>query len=161
MAEQIPERDAPPAKARGANAASGSGPDQESPDAASLQPYAQMERLLRERWLALSAEIRATLQRADSEKYADVAGQVTDFEDAALADLIVDINNAEVTRDVEELRAIQAALQRIAAGTYGVCVRCGAEIPWARLEAYPTAERCVPCQEYCERNRVQPPTSTL
>ncbi|WP_394289402.1 TraR/DksA C4-type zinc finger protein [Microbacterium sp.] len=38
---------------------------------------------------------------------------------------------------------VDAALARVAAGTYGVCEVCGRAIPAARLEARPTATRCV------------------
>ncbi|MCI0154909.1 TraR/DksA family transcriptional regulator [Dermacoccus nishinomiyaensis] len=43
------------------------------------------------------------------------------------------------------LAAIDAALARVETGTFGVCERCGATIPDGRLEARPTATRCVTC----------------
>src|SRR5713101_4722673 len=46
-------------------------------------------------------------------------------------------------REVEE---IEAALARIAAGTYGSCETCGEPISPVRLAALPMARRCVPCQ---------------
>lgn len=42
---------------------------------------------------------------------------------------------------------IDAALTRIAAGTYGVCERCGGPISAERLAALPYAVRCVSCAE--------------
>jgi DnaK suppressor protein len=50
---------------------------------------------------------------------------------------------AGLLRTVEE---IDAALERIAAGTYGVCVHCGVAIPAERLEFRPHAAACVTCQ---------------
>jgi len=44
-----------------------------------------------------------------------------------------------------EVRAIQAALGRIALGDYGVCVRCGAEISEERLDLLPYAPLCRDC----------------
>ncbi|KGN30206.1 suppressor protein DnaK [Knoellia sinensis KCTC 19936] len=44
-----------------------------------------------------------------------------------------------------QLVEIDAALERLATGTYGICERCGAPIPAARLEARPTARTCVTC----------------
>ena len=41
------------------------------------------------------------------------------------------------------LADIDAALARVAEGTYGRCEVCGRPIPAARLEARPTATRCV------------------
>jgi DnaK suppressor protein len=48
-------------------------------------------------------------------------------------------------RGKQELWEIDAALRRIAEGTYGVCARCGKRIPLARLEALPAALHCVDC----------------
>lgn len=44
-----------------------------------------------------------------------------------------------------QLDEIDEALRRVEAGTYGVCERCGEQIPTERLEARPTARRCVSC----------------
>lgn len=44
-----------------------------------------------------------------------------------------------------ELKAIDAALGRIAEGTYGTCVRCGGEISAERLDAVPHAALCREC----------------
>jgi len=45
------------------------------------------------------------------------------------------------------LREIDIALERMTAGTYGVCTRCGAPIGEGRLEAFPSATTCIQCQE--------------
>src|SRR5262245_63187389 len=50
-----------------------------------------------------------------------------------------------------EMEAIQAALARIDADTYGLCETCGETISASRLTAMPTARRCVACQERLER----------
>jgi DnaK suppressor protein len=54
-----------------------------------------------------------------------------------------------------EMEAIQAALARSDAGTYGICETCGETISAARLAAMPTARRCVACQERLEHSRAQ------
>jgi len=52
-------------------------------------------------------------------------------------------NDLSVNDDMEErLKKVEAALGRIAAGTYGVCIM-GEEIEEARLRAEPAAETCV------------------
>ncbi len=56
-------------------------------------------------------------------------------------------------RETAELAAIDAALARIDAGTYGQCTDCGVTIPVARLQASPEAWRCIPCQEKAEQTR--------
>jgi RNA polymerase-binding protein DksA len=45
------------------------------------------------------------------------------------------------------LAEIDAALSRLAAGSYGVCERCGTAISAARLEARPVARTCIDCAE--------------
>ncbi|MDP2664295.1 MAG: TraR/DksA C4-type zinc finger protein [bacterium] len=46
----------------------------------------------------------------------------------------------------ERIADDEAALARIADGTYGVCVDCGGKIPDERLVVIPYASRCTPCQ---------------
>lgn len=43
------------------------------------------------------------------------------------------------------LAEIEAAITRIEDGDYGICEVCGRAIPGERLEARPTARRCVAC----------------
>ncbi len=45
-----------------------------------------------------------------------------------------------------ELDAVEAALARMRAGTYGLCEECGNPISWERLEALPTATLCIACK---------------
>ncbi|MEZ5754297.1 MAG: TraR/DksA C4-type zinc finger protein [Paracoccaceae bacterium] len=45
----------------------------------------------------------------------------------------------------QEIRMIEAALQRMAAGEYGSCVKCGAEISAARLDVLPFTPFCRDC----------------
>lgn len=45
----------------------------------------------------------------------------------------------------DELRLLQAAIARIDAGTYGVCVTCGNQIAHQRLEALPHTQTCINC----------------
>lgn len=123
--------------------------------------YSRFEHKLRARWCDLRDETRAALSRSDNATYADIAGRATDLEDQSLADLLVDVNLAEVTRDVQEIRAIERALKRIALGTYGVCVSCGQPIERERLEAHPTANRCAACQRAHEHDHATPPTPRL
>ncbi len=45
----------------------------------------------------------------------------------------------------EALAEVEAAIDRLDKGTYGVCERCGQQIGPARLEAKPAARRCIAC----------------
>jgi DnaK suppressor protein len=106
---------------------------------------------LRERASQLRAEIRNTLERSSDETHVRIAEQARDTEDDSFSNLIVDLNLAEIDRDAGELRRIDSALARLNEGSYGVCESCGQEIPQARLQAEPTALRCVQCQDLYEK----------
>ena len=62
-----------------------------------------------------------------------------------------DLELALDEHESSELSVINAALQRIKTGTYGICTDCGTTIPKHRLEVAPEAARCVPCQEKAEQ----------
>ena len=62
-----------------------------------------------------------------------------------------EIGNTLELHDERLLVAIDAALGRIEAGTYGKCVNCGAQIPEERLEAMPWATLCIDCKRKEER----------
>jgi len=52
---------------------------------------------------------------------------------------------AALAADARELAEIRAALDRMAAGTYGRCTCCGGPIALPSLEARPQARGCVAC----------------
>ena len=111
----------------------------------------QLARAIEERRQALLAEIRREVARTRDEPFEALAGATPDSGDAALADLIADVGEAEVTRDLAELRSLDAARRRLADGSYGRCLDCGADIPFERLSAELGAARCVECQQRHER----------
>jgi DnaK suppressor protein len=113
------------------------------------------------RFRELREEIRQALLQSDEQSYIELAGRVHDMEEASVADLLVDVSLADIDRHVEEIRDIDAALGRIATGTYGVCTDCGEGIEVARLEAHPTAKRCRPCQVIQENRQTAPRGSSL
>jgi len=57
-----------------------------------------------------------------------------------------EINLILSDRDREKLQAIEDALERIDAGTYGICESCEEEIAQERLEAMPFTRLCFACQ---------------
>ncbi|HSH41084.1 MAG TPA: TraR/DksA family transcriptional regulator [Arenicellales bacterium] len=101
-------------------------------------------------------EIRHVLARSSTEHLVDLIGGAGDSGDVAAASVLRDITEAEIIRDVGEVRDIAAAEDRIAAGRFGLCTDCGAPIRYKRLDAYPTAKRCFACQ--VRRERLQAPS---
>jgi RNA polymerase-binding protein DksA len=47
----------------------------------------------------------------------------------------------------DQLAEAERALKKVAAGTYGLCERCGQPIGQERLEAIPYATLCVSCKQ--------------
>jgi len=115
-------------------------------------------RRLRERLDAREAQLREEIRAVEAES-GDAPGsaphgQVEDIGEQGEERIRGAVRHAEKERDIEELRAVEAAKERMVQGSYGLCVDCGAEIPLNRLEVQPAARRCVPCQERFERAHV-------
>jgi len=117
-----------------------------------------IEARLRDRYVALWADVGRELDKHEGEQHEDLVQGAGDAEDDATANLVVDLNLSEIDRDVEELRAVQDAIARLRRGEYGVCQSCGVDIPAARLEAIPEAALCVECQARAEHARTQTPS---
>ena len=117
-----------------------------------------IETRLRRRYEQIWTDIRRELGKHDEQHYQDLVQGAGDTEDDATANLLVDLNLTELDRDVEELRAVQAAIARLRRGDYGKCLSCGEEISPARLEALPQAAVCIECQTRAERSRTSTPS---
>lgn len=112
-----------------------------------------LAKMMNEREPVLREEIRVGLARMRVEGYEELLSGTSDAGDESLASLVTDLTNAEVARDAAELQDIRAAEGRLANGTYGICIDCDEPVPYARLLAYPTAKRCLACQEVHEAKR--------
>lgn len=91
----------------------------------------------------------AEMQAASRELLSEASGE------NAYRDHMADQGSATFERELdlsleanvrEHLEHVRAALERIDAGSYGVCERCAAEIPEDRLRAIPTTSLCVRCK---------------
>ena len=111
----------------------------------------QLVRRIDRRRGALIAELREDAARARREPYSAHAGGVVDAADESVATLLADLDNADLSRDLGELRGLAAARERLKQGRYGPCADCGSDIPYARLKAAPGALRCEPCEERHEK----------
>src|SRR5204862_5760505 len=111
----------------------------------------KLQRLIETRRNALIAELREDQARVREQPYAEHAGPAPDAGDESVATLFADLEQADVTRDLEEFRALEAARERIKDGAYGICVDCGSDIGFERLKAFPGAARCIQCQERHEK----------
>lgn len=80
-----------------------------------------------------------------------------DFNVGDIADAAMHLESRELRRglvatDTDLLSQIDAALERVEKGTFGLCVACGNAIEPARLEALLYAPKCIVCKSKEERN---------
>ena len=103
--------------------------------------YGAFERFLRckrEELMAQQADLRQEM----------VADRVPDDSyGLASQTLLEDITVDTLEREHELLGEIEAALERLEEGEFGICQGCGEHIPQRRLEALPWARYCVSCAE--------------
>jgi RNA polymerase-binding protein DksA len=111
----------------------------------------QWHRKLDERAAELESELRTAKADEAEAPTRTPHVQVPDTVDAAEERLRGALRNAEMDRDVSELRDIEAARERLRTGEFGTCVDCGMEIPAERLDALPASARCIECQQLYER----------
>jgi RNA polymerase-binding transcription factor len=77
----------------------------------------------------------------------------SELEESAQKDLITRLTSRLKDRDQKTIRDIEAALERMAAGDYGLCENCGDEIGIGRLRALPMAELCIDCATTREKRQ--------
>nr|WP_308435148.1 TraR/DksA C4-type zinc finger protein [Streptomyces minutiscleroticus] len=106
----------------------------------------------------LDSEAERLRAEIDSSERA-LAGLMRDSGDGA-GDDQADTGTKNITREHEMALAANAremllqterALQRLDAGTYGLCENCGRPIGKARMQAFPRATLCVECKQKQER----------
>lgn len=116
----------------------------------------QLNTQLRHAYQDLLRDIHGELENTGDQHRIDLLNREPgDSGDESLANALADFNVQRLDRHIRELRDIEAAFQRIKAGDYGVCTDCGDDIGFDRLRAYPTAKRCIVCQEKHERQFAQ------
>jgi RNA polymerase-binding protein DksA len=121
------------------------------PSPLTRRQIAELGGRLKMRRTVLLEQVREALLVANRERYGGLARDVHDSGDEVTASLLFDINSIVSDREVHELRDVEATLQRIKAGVFGMCIDCGDDIGVKRLDAYPTAKRCYMCQRRYEK----------
>ena len=91
--------------------------------------------------------ITANLRRG---YHPDSKERAKELEDSEVVDALGNEARTEISK-------ISAALQRMDAGEFGICVECGAEIDHGRIEAYPYARHCIDCARLEEERRARQP----
>jgi DnaK suppressor protein len=119
-----------------------------------------LQNIMQEALARLVDETQDEMDYTLKQSYVDVGGD-GDAGDEAVADTLVDTDNAIIGLHLQEASDLNAALDRIKAGVYGVCIDCNNDIDYERLCAYPTAKRCIECQRLHEKTFASAPTPSL
>ena len=107
--------------------------------------YGDIRRDLEKQRAALLEEAGvAVLQRPELESFPDLSDQAT-------AEVDQNFTLRLKEREQKLLKKIDDALDRMATRTYGICLRCGEEIPYKRLKARPVTTLCIECKTQQER----------
>lgn len=103
------------------------------------------QRAFRPRLEALVEQLESALQEKDASESSiapdNAIGRLTRME----AIQAHSMNAAARRENQRRLQRARRALERLDAGTYGTCVKCGNDIPAGRLEIMPESLRCVRC----------------
>lgn len=114
------------------------------------QQIRHLSELMDVRYAREIQEIRVVRERARDQRDEAVPA---DWIDAALVESTLAADDAVINQDVQDVRDIKAARERLSTGTYGICTDCGEAIAYERLLAYPTAKRCIHCQRVYEQGK--------
>jgi DnaK suppressor protein len=102
--------------------------------------YADIRRdLQRQRAVLLGEATEVISNRQDFEQFPDLSDQATAEVDQ---NFILRLKE----REQKLIKKIDEALERISTGTYGICERCGGDIPYKRLKARPVTTLCIECK---------------
>jgi DnaK suppressor protein len=97
---------------------------------------------LRSRREALSAELDRLVEPPEAGASVAFGKRVGD----GTTEAVERITSTATARSIfASIEGIDSALAKIEAGSYGVCEKCGGEIPLVRLEARPESSLCVEC----------------
>lgn len=88
------------------------------------------------------AELKARMEQIDAELD---SAQTRDWEELAVEREGDEVLEGMGLSAQDEIKAIEAALQRIDEGEYGYCMKCGSEIEEARLDLVPFTPFCASC----------------
>lgn len=143
----------PPAKAAGAkNTASTTKPAVKAKAKRSAKDTEEVRQALAERLDELRAEHTeavAGISEMQKERLSDSAGDDQVDSGSKTVEREQEISLANSVRD--RMVQVERALERLDDGDYGVCEKCGTNIPAARLAAFPSATLCVNCKSVEER----------
>ncbi len=130
-------------------------------EALTKEQTAKLQARLQQDRAAALGTVQDEIQRTSDPDDLSLEKIPSDAGDRSEADRETDTTISMAQRHAAELEEIDAALARIDDGSYGTCEECDANIGAPRLEAQPTARRCIACQEQLEQRPDAPPRPTM
>ena len=112
---------------------------------------ARLKQALTERRRAMQADVDERMRDGRTNR----SNEVRDVVDLCDVGIEEELSFALIQMQAETLMRVDAALARLEAGKYGICVECAARIAEGRLRALPFAVRCTGCEERIEETRLR------
>jgi RNA polymerase-binding transcription factor len=100
---------------------------------------------------ALREELLKAIARTGQEGREADEDPTVDLADKAANSYTKEFLFGQTHTDRERLALVEAALERIREGTFGLCLSCQQELQQKRLEAVPWTRYCIACQEKQEK----------
>ena len=121
-----------------------------------------LAKALDQRYESLLEEVRDELEQSENQQYVELIGRTPgDSGDESVGDALADLNLGIIDRHIREIRDIEAAKARMKDHSLGTCIGCEADIGFERLLAYPTAKRCIVCQQQHDKTYAHAGTPKL
>ncbi len=108
----------------------------------------------RKRLLKMREDILTKAKKLKEDSYNLGTDGIQDMADAASNTYTADILMSISDNDLNNLKDIDGALDKIVKDTYGVCEECEEKINEKRLEANPVARYCITCKRQMEQKGV-------
>lgn len=113
----------------------------------------QLKAAMQQRYLTLQEEIRSELTHSSSGLDINLADDLNNIPD--------DIDTALIDKQIIEMRELEISLKQFRELEFGDCIDCDNKIGFDRLMAYPSAQRCIDCQNKYEKAFPHKPNPSL
>ena len=113
----------------------------------------QLKAAMQQRYLELQEEIRSELAHTGNGLDISLADNIDNIPD--------DIDTALIDKQIIEMRELEISLKQFRELEFGDCIDCDNEIGFERLMAYPSAQRCIQCQNKYEKAFPHEPNPSL
>jgi RNA polymerase-binding protein DksA len=110
--------------------------------------YADVRKRLEHKKEELTVRLNRITENLRRGYHPDSKERAKELEDSEVVDALGNEARAEISK-------ISAALQRMDAGEFGLCIECGAQIDRGRIDAHPYARHCIDCARLEEQRRAR------